>query len=90
MHSDIENSFLFLGSVTVRITALMKVKLIVGLQNTEYRQLLILSIHQCAIKFSEVAASVVDLLMYVNPEVVPSYVIPNLSRKTCLESKGCY
>lgn len=34
-----------------------------GLQNIEYRQLLIHSIHQCAIKFSEVAASVVDLLM---------------------------
>ena len=32
-------------------------------QNNEYRQLLIHSIHQCAIKFSEVAASVVDLLM---------------------------
>lgn len=32
-------------------------------KNTEYRQLLIHSIHQCAIKFSEVAASVVDLLM---------------------------
>lgn len=34
-----------------------------SLQNIEYRQLLIQSIHQCAIKFSEVAASVVDLLM---------------------------
>ena len=34
-----------------------------SLQNIEYRQLLIHSIHQCAIKFSEVAASVVDLLM---------------------------
>jgi coatomer subunit beta len=33
------------------------------LQNNEYRQLLIHSIHQCAIKFSEVAASVVGLLM---------------------------
>ncbi|KAL1879684.1 hypothetical protein VTK73DRAFT_6859 [Phialemonium thermophilum] len=32
-------------------------------KNVEYRQLLIHSIHQCAIKFSEVAASVVDLLM---------------------------
>lgn len=32
-------------------------------KNTEYRQLLIHSIHQCAIKFSEVAANVVDLLM---------------------------
>ncbi|SLM37601.1 coatomer subunit beta [Lasallia pustulata] len=32
-------------------------------KNIEYRQLLIHSIHQCAIKFSEVAASVVDLLM---------------------------
>ncbi|KAI1260589.1 Coatomer, beta subunit [Xylariaceae sp. FL1019] len=32
-------------------------------KNTEYRQLLIQSIHHCAIKFSEVAASVVDLLM---------------------------
>ncbi|OBT73271.1 hypothetical protein VF21_08423 [Pseudogymnoascus sp. 05NY08] len=32
-------------------------------KNNEYRQLLIHSIHQCAIKFSEVAASVVDLLM---------------------------
>ncbi|KAK1675991.1 adaptin N terminal region-domain-containing protein [Colletotrichum godetiae] len=32
-------------------------------KNTEYRQLLIHTIHQCAIKFSEVAASVVDLLM---------------------------
>lgn len=32
-------------------------------KNTEYRQLLIHSIHQCAIKFSGVAASVVDLLM---------------------------
>ena len=33
------------------------------IQNNEYRQLLIQSIHHCAIKFSEVAASVVDLLM---------------------------
>ncbi|RKU42178.1 coatomer subunit beta [Coniochaeta pulveracea] len=32
-------------------------------KNTEYRHLLIHSIHQCAIKFSEVAASVVGLLM---------------------------
>ncbi|KAM3074191.1 coatomer subunit beta [Clarireedia jacksonii] len=32
-------------------------------KNAEYRQLLIHSIHQCAIKFSEVAASVVGLLM---------------------------
>ncbi|KAL2172891.1 hypothetical protein VTG60DRAFT_69 [Thermothelomyces hinnuleus] len=32
-------------------------------KNNEYRQLLIHSIHQCAVKFSEVAASVVDLLM---------------------------
>ncbi|EPE10590.1 coatomer subunit beta [Ophiostoma piceae UAMH 11346] len=32
-------------------------------KNAEYRQLLIHNIHQCAIKFSEVAASVVDLLM---------------------------
>ncbi|KAK3318901.1 adaptin N terminal region-domain-containing protein [Apodospora peruviana] len=32
-------------------------------KNSEYRQLLIHSIHQCAIKFSEVAASVVELLM---------------------------
>lgn len=32
-------------------------------KNSEYRQLLIHSIHQCAIRFSEVAASVVDLLM---------------------------
>ncbi|KAJ5832677.1 adaptin N terminal region-domain-containing protein [Penicillium riverlandense] len=32
-------------------------------QNSEYRQLLIQSIHHCAIKFSEIAASVVDLLM---------------------------
>jgi coatomer subunit beta len=32
-------------------------------KNSEYRQLLIHSIHQCAVKFSEVAASVVDLLM---------------------------
>ncbi|KAI9645011.1 coatomer subunit beta [Ciborinia camelliae] len=32
-------------------------------KNAEYRQLLIHSIHQCAIKFSEVAESVVDLLM---------------------------
>lgn len=32
-------------------------------KNDEYRQLLILAIHQCAIKFSEVAASVVGLLM---------------------------
>ncbi|EGC43357.1 coatomer beta subunit [Histoplasma capsulatum var. duboisii H88] len=32
-------------------------------KNNEYRQLLIQSIHQCAIKFSEIAASVVDLLM---------------------------
>jgi coatomer subunit beta len=32
-------------------------------KNTEYRALLIHSIHQCAIKFSEVAASVVELLM---------------------------
>ena len=33
------------------------------MQNTEYRQLLIQSIHKCAIKFSEVAANVVDLLL---------------------------
>lgn len=32
-------------------------------KNAEYRQLLIHSIHQCAIKFSEIAGSVVDLLM---------------------------
>ena len=32
-------------------------------KNAEYRSLLIHSIHQCAVKFSEVAASVVDLLM---------------------------
>ncbi|KAJ2980819.1 hypothetical protein NQ176_g2406 [Zarea fungicola] len=32
-------------------------------KNTEYRSLLIHSIHQCAIKFSEVASSVVELLM---------------------------
>ncbi|KAF2761620.1 Coatomer, beta subunit [Pseudovirgaria hyperparasitica] len=32
-------------------------------KSTEYRTLLIHSIHQCAIKFSEVAASVVDSLM---------------------------
>ncbi|GAB1319149.1 coatomer subunit beta [Madurella fahalii] len=32
-------------------------------KNSEYRQLLIHSIHQCAVKFSEVAASVVQLLM---------------------------
>lgn len=32
-------------------------------KNAEYRQLLIHSIHQCAIKFSEIAASVVDVLM---------------------------
>ena len=32
-------------------------------KNTEYRQLVIHSIHQCAIKFSQVAASVVELLM---------------------------
>jgi len=32
-------------------------------QNMEYRQLLIQSIHTCAIKFSEVAASVVHVLM---------------------------
>ncbi|KAK4134070.1 Coatomer, beta subunit [Trichocladium antarcticum] len=32
-------------------------------RNSEYRQLLIHSIHQCAVKFSEVAASVVELLM---------------------------
>ena len=32
-------------------------------KNTEYRQLLIHSIHQCAIKFSQVASSVVELLM---------------------------
>ncbi|KAI8808805.1 adaptin N terminal region-domain-containing protein [Cladochytrium replicatum] len=32
-------------------------------KNNEYRQLLIQSIHQCAIKFSEVAANVVHVLM---------------------------
>lgn len=32
-------------------------------KSTEYRQLLIHAIHQCAIKFSEVASSVVELLM---------------------------
>jgi len=34
-----------------------------NLQNLEYRQLLIQSIHSCAIKFSEVAANVVYVLM---------------------------
>lgn len=34
-----------------------------NMQSSEYRQLLIQSIHHCAIKFSEIAASVVDLLM---------------------------
>lgn len=33
------------------------------MQNNEYRSLLVHSIHQCAIKFSEIAASVVELLM---------------------------
>lgn len=33
------------------------------MQNNEYRQLLIHAIHNCAIRFSEVAASVVGLLM---------------------------
>lgn len=33
------------------------------LQNNEYRSLLVHSIHSCAIKFSEIAASVVGLLM---------------------------
>ena len=33
------------------------------LQNPEFRQLLIQSIHFCAIKFSEVAANVVHVLM---------------------------
>lgn len=32
-------------------------------QNTEYRQLLIHAIHTCAIKFHEVAANVVYVLM---------------------------
>ncbi|KAL1955136.1 hypothetical protein VTO42DRAFT_9000 [Malbranchea cinnamomea] len=32
-------------------------------KNSEYRQLLIQSIHHCAINFSEIAASVVDLLL---------------------------
>jgi len=32
-------------------------------KNTEYRQILIQSIHHCAIKFSEIAANVVDVLM---------------------------
>jgi coatomer subunit beta len=32
-------------------------------QNSEYRQLLIQSIHSCAVKFSEVAANVVHTLM---------------------------
>lgn len=32
-------------------------------KNAEYRQILIQSIHQCAIRFSEVASSVVELLM---------------------------
>jgi coatomer subunit beta len=32
-------------------------------KNNEYRQLLIQAIHQCALRFSEVAANVVDLLM---------------------------
>ena len=32
-------------------------------KNTEYRQLIVQSIHHCAIKFSEIAASVVDVLM---------------------------
>ena len=32
-------------------------------KNAEYRQLLIQSIHQCAIRFSEIAASVVEVLM---------------------------
>lgn len=33
------------------------------MQNLEYRQLLIQSIHTCAIKFSEVAANVVHVLL---------------------------
>ncbi|KAI9829703.1 MAG: coatomer subunit beta [Phylliscum demangeonii] len=32
-------------------------------KNNEYRQLLIQSVHQCAVRFSEVAAKVVDFLM---------------------------
>lgn len=32
-------------------------------KNTEYRQLLIQAIHRCAVKFDEVASSVVDLLL---------------------------
>lgn len=42
---------------------ILKAQLRIFAQNAEYRQLLIHSIHQCALKFHEVAASVVDLLM---------------------------
>lgn len=37
--------------------------IVLSIQNPEYRQLLIQTIHVCAIKFSEVAASVVLALM---------------------------
>lgn len=77
----------FPGYFSVQTTARTKSKLTKKTQNTEYRQLLIHSIHQCAIKFSEVAASVVDLLMYVNPMVAFSCVLPNLSHKTHLSIK---
>lgn len=57
------------------------------IQNTEYRQLLIHSIHQCAIKFSEVAASVVDLLMYVYLGLILPYLAPKPRRKTPWEKR---
>ena len=48
-------------------------------KNPEYRQLLIHSIHQCAIKFSEVAASVVDLLMDFIADFNPTSAVDVIS-----------
>lgn len=42
---------------------MLQTKLTLSTKNLEYRQLLIQSIHSCAIKFSEVAANVVYVLM---------------------------
>lgn len=56
--STMEQDYDKVGSLTVRTKSSHAYR-----QNVEYRQLLIQSIHSCAIKFSEVAANVVYVLM---------------------------
>lgn len=55
-------------------------------QNLEYRQLLIQSIHSCAIKFSEVAASVVHVLMEFIGDSGNSSAVDVISFVRCVAS----